>query len=48
MEDWTEHGLEDLREGIIRTPLPPEQTFLDGEHLHLMAQWCALCYVACS
>ena len=22
-------GLDDLREGIIRTPLPPRQTFLD-------------------
>ena len=31
MEDFTGRGLADLREGIIRTPLPPTETFLDGE-----------------
>nr|GAT43620.1 tRNA nucleotidyltransferase [Mycena chlorophos] len=29
VEDCTEQGLPDLRNGIIRTPLPPRQTFLD-------------------
>jgi tRNA nucleotidyltransferase (CCA-adding enzyme) len=30
IEDFTEHGLQDLRDGIIRTPLAPLVTFLDG------------------
>ncbi|KAF9458754.1 hypothetical protein BDZ94DRAFT_1269959 [Collybia nuda] len=29
VEDFTGKGLEDLRNGIIRTPLPPRETFLD-------------------
>ncbi|KAG6837904.1 hypothetical protein H0H93_013057 [Arthromyces matolae] len=29
VEDHTEKGLEDLRNGIVRTPLPPRETFLD-------------------
>ncbi|KAF5377152.1 hypothetical protein D9615_006354 [Tricholomella constricta] len=29
VEDHTGKGLDDLREGIIRTPLPPRETFLD-------------------
>ncbi|KIK70401.1 hypothetical protein GYMLUDRAFT_32406 [Collybiopsis luxurians FD-317 M1] len=29
VEDFTERGLDDLRKGIIRTPLPPKETFLD-------------------
>lgn len=29
IEDFTGKGLEDLRAGILRTPLPPHQTFLD-------------------
>ncbi|KAF5361407.1 hypothetical protein D9758_006232 [Tetrapyrgos nigripes] len=29
VEDFTEKGLDDLRNGIIRTPLPPKETFLD-------------------
>ncbi|KAM6498359.1 hypothetical protein JOM56_006307 [Amanita muscaria] len=29
VEDFTEKGLSDLRDGIIRTPLPPKETFLD-------------------
>ncbi|KAG9314662.1 hypothetical protein JVU11DRAFT_5467 [Chiua virens] len=29
VEDFTEKGLDDLRNGIIRTPLPPLQTFRD-------------------
>ncbi|KAG1841321.1 hypothetical protein DFJ58DRAFT_732495 [Suillus subalutaceus] len=29
VEDFTEKGLEDLQNGIIRTPLPPRETFLD-------------------
>ncbi|KAJ3789687.1 hypothetical protein GGU10DRAFT_283680, partial [Lentinula aff. detonsa] len=29
VEDFTEKGLDDLRDGIIRTPLPPRETFLD-------------------
>ena len=31
MEDFTGRGLDDLRHGIIRTPLAPRETFLDGE-----------------
>jgi tRNA nucleotidyltransferase/poly(A) polymerase len=29
VEDFTNKGLEDLKAGIIRTPLGPEQTFKD-------------------
>mmetsp|Transcript_26149 Transcript_26149/g.22999 ORF Transcript_26149/g.22999 Transcript_26149/m.22999 type:complete len:94 (-) Transcript_26149:894-1175(-) len=29
IEDFTKQGLPDLREGIARTPLPSEQTFID-------------------
>ncbi|KAG7450132.1 transfer RNA nucleotidyltransferase [Guyanagaster necrorhizus] len=29
VEDFTERGLDDIRQGTIRTPLPPQQTFLD-------------------
>ena len=29
MEDFTGKGLDDLRQGVIRTPLPPRTTFLD-------------------
>ena len=31
VEDLTGQGLQDLRAGIIRTPLHPMETFLDGE-----------------
>ncbi|KAF9787018.1 hypothetical protein BJ322DRAFT_1053244 [Thelephora terrestris] len=29
IEDYTEKGLDDLRDGLIRTPLAPRETFLD-------------------
>lgn len=29
VEDWTGKGVEDLKSGIVRTPLPPLTTFLD-------------------
>lgn len=29
VEDFTGHGLEDLRNSIVRTPLPPRETLLD-------------------
>lgn len=29
VEDFTEMGMQDLRAGVIRTPLPPKETFLD-------------------
>ncbi|KAG1716800.1 hypothetical protein ID866_398 [Astraeus odoratus] len=29
VEDYTEKGLDDLRDGVIRTPLPPLETFRD-------------------
>lgn len=29
IEDFTNKGIEDLKAGIIRTPLPPLQTFID-------------------
>lgn len=29
IEDWTRHGIEDLKGHVARTPLPPRQTFLD-------------------
>lgn len=36
-------GLADLREGIIRTPLAPKETFLDGElRWKLVILWFAL------
>jgi tRNA nucleotidyltransferase (CCA-adding enzyme) len=31
IEDLTGRGRSDLRSGIIRTPLLPRETFLDGE-----------------
>lgn len=31
VEDLTNRGMDDLRAGIIRTPLTPMETFLDGE-----------------
>ena len=30
VEDLTGKGMDDLRAGILRTPLPPMETFLDG------------------
>ena len=33
VEDFTGKGLNDLRSGIIRTPLPAKETFLDGKLL---------------
>lgn len=29
IEDFTGYGIEDLKNGILRTPLPPRQTFID-------------------
>ncbi|KAF9259624.1 transfer RNA nucleotidyltransferase [Marasmius fiardii PR-910] len=29
VEDWTKRGLDDLRDGIVRTPLSPKDTFID-------------------
>lgn len=34
VEDFTGKGIDDLKEGIIRTPLPPKETFLDGMSRH--------------
>lgn len=34
VEDFTEKGLEDLDDKILRTPLPPMDTFLDGRVKH--------------
>ena len=31
IEDFTKRGIQDLRDGIIRTPLPPKETFMDGK-----------------
>ena len=31
VEDFSGQGLDDLRAGIIRTPLAPRETFMDGE-----------------
>ncbi len=31
VEDFTGRGLEDMRAGVIRTPLQPRETFMDGE-----------------
>lgn len=33
VEDLTGRGLADLRAGLLRTPLPASETFLDGEQL---------------
>ncbi|KAI0078482.1 hypothetical protein K474DRAFT_1660286 [Panus rudis PR-1116 ss-1] len=29
VEDFTEKGISDLRNGVVRTPLPPRETFMD-------------------
>ena len=34
VEDFTGRGLDDLRDGIVRTPLDPRVTFLDGVQRH--------------
>lgn len=34
IEDFTGRGIEDMKEGIIRTPLPAKETFLDGMMLN--------------
>lgn len=39
VEDLTGKGLEDLRQGILRTPLPPQETFKDGEQHQLCVLW---------
>ncbi len=31
VEDFTGRGLSDLRDGVLRTPLPPLETFREGE-----------------
>ena len=31
VEDFTGRGLADLRDGVLRTPLPPLETFREGE-----------------
>lgn len=31
VEDLTGRGITDLQAGVIRTPLPPKETLLDGE-----------------
>ncbi len=38
-------GLADLRAGIIRTPLPPKETFMDGEDLALWSPGGQLSFV---
>ena len=40
VEDFTGKGLDDLRDGIIRTPLPPKETFMDGECLVVTILFC--------
>jgi Poly A polymerase head domain len=37
VEDFSGQGLDDLRAGIIRTPLAPRETFMDGEQLDSMS-----------
>jgi hypothetical protein len=32
VEDLTGRGIADMKQGIIRTPLPPRETFLDGTY----------------
>ncbi len=32
VEDWTGRGLADLKDGVLRTPLPPLDTFREGAH----------------
>ena len=31
VEDFTGRGLSDLRDGVLRTPLPPLETFREGK-----------------
>jgi Poly A polymerase head domain len=31
VEDFSGRGLDDLRAGVVRTPLAPRETFMDGE-----------------
>ena len=39
----TARGLQDLRDGIIRTPLAPKETFLDGARAALCSCGCRRC-----
>lgn len=34
VEDLTGRGIADMKQGIIRTPLPPRETFLDGVYAY--------------
>lgn len=43
IEDYTGKGLQDLRQGLIRTPLPPMETFLDGGSGWYVFVLCVLC-----
>ncbi len=37
VEDFTGRGLSDLRDGVLRTPLPPLETFREGESVVVWA-----------
>ena len=39
VEDWTGKGRQDLEAGLIRTPLPASETFMDGEIEFLLSGW---------
>lgn len=44
VEDLTGRGLQDLRAGVMRTPLPPNETFMDGT----WRQPCCLVTICCA
>ena len=37
VEDCTGRGLADLKDGVLRTPQPPLDTFREGEHALLLS-----------
>jgi tRNA nucleotidyltransferase (CCA-adding enzyme) len=48
VEDWTGKGLQDLHAGIIRTPLEPRVTLLEGvcQGLHTSVYQSTICTVS--
>lgn len=46
VEDFTGKGLRDLEAGIIRTPLDPRTTFLDGASARLLSIGACVCLTA--
>lgn len=47
VEDFSGRGLDDLRAGVVRTPLAPRETFMDGGPVDCLHFSCR-CNCCCS